>query len=456
MRPSVWLFLVLASLLAVAEPGLGATRPRYGGALRIQLRSAPRSLDPAERQAELRLAALVFEPLARIDENGRPQPALAASWDPDRDRKRWRFRLRSGVKFHDGTPLTAAAVAAEAARAGPSSWRMTASGDTLVVESDSPAPELPLELARPRHWIIRRSEDGRLVGTGPFRAEKWEPGVRAVLAAYDDHWGGRPFLDALEVTFGRAGREQLVDLELGKADLVEVSVEEARRAAQRGIRTWSSAPVELLALVFERGRPAVEDSRVREAIALSIDRAAIHNVLLQKQGEVTGALLPQWLSGYVFLFPAAADLERSRALAAQLRGIPPLSIGFDAADPLARAVAERIAVNAREAGITLRTTGLPGAEKAEARLARVAMAAADAAGALAELAAGLGLQEPSPPAWTPEESYAAERALVDGFRIVPLIHLPQIYGLSPRVKNWAPSRLGAWRLDNVWLQMGTP
>src|SRR5208283_5100219 len=141
---------------------------------------------------------------------------------------------------------------------------------------------------------------------------------------------------------------QSIDLELGKADVVELGPAELRRQPA-GRKVWGSAPVRLVALVFG---PRVEDARMREALALAVNRAAIHNVLLQRQGEVSAALLPQWLSGYAFLFPVAADAAKARTLVA---GIPAaaraISLGVE--DAAARPIAERIALNARDAGLAV-------------------------------------------------------------------------------------------------------
>ena len=92
-------------------------------------------------------------------------------------------------------------------------------------------------------------------------------------------------------------------------------------ASRRDGACGRQSPVRVLALVFS---PRFDDARAREALALAVDRSAIHSVLLQRQGEVSGALLPQWLSGYAFLFPATADLGRARQLAA---GAPRHHIG---------------------------------------------------------------------------------------------------------------------------------
>src|SRR5439155_18675399 len=102
-----------------------------------------------------------------------------------------------------------------------------------------------------------------------------------------------------------------------------------------------------------------DDARIREAIALTIDRTAISRVLLQKQAEAAPSLLPQWMTGYNFLFTSQPDIERARKLRneAVRNGAVSISLAYDVGDNVSRAIAERIAVNAREANITLQTFG---------------------------------------------------------------------------------------------------
>jgi ABC-type transport system substrate-binding protein len=195
---------------------------------------------------------------------------------------------------------------------------------------------------------------------------------------------------------------------------------------------------------------------LRQALALSIDRKAIHNVLLQKQGESTGALLPEWLTGYSFLFPAARDLERARQLLAVLgKPAPRLSLAYDPADPLARPIAERIALNTRDAGINVQVSS---GGRSDLRLARVPLRSLDPAQALADSAAALGMAEPLKPfpAAAPEALYQAEHKLLSDFRVVPLFHVPLILGIGPRLRNWDPHPWGDWQLQNVWLEARTP
>jgi peptide/nickel transport system substrate-binding protein len=277
-----------------------------------------------------------------------------------------------------------------------------------------------------------------------FVLTTWESGRRAVFSADENAPGGRPFLDSIEIQMARALRDQSVDLELGKADIVELGPNELRRQAAAR-RVWSSSPVRLMALVFG---PRIADARVREALALAVDRTAIHSVLLQKQGDITGALLPEWLTGYAFLFHSAADLVKARGL---VTGAPVSELRFSLTpeDPANRAIADRIALNARDAGLMVSVA--PFAPNADVRLVEARIGFADAPHALANLAAALGLNDP-PPARNPEESYASERALLEDFRVIPLFHLPDVYGASLRVRGGPViTPLGEFRFDSLWV-----
>jgi len=440
MRLIAWLPFAVLSASAVCS---AATRPHYGGTLRVEMRAAPAALDPAAADAAP-LASLVFETLVRLDEAGTPQPCLALSWQHDTPAKRWQFNLRPGVKFQDGSPLTAAAVEVSLQAALPG-LAIAATGDAVIaIHANHPLPDLLRELAH-HGWL----------GTGPFRRTAFEPGHRATFAANQDYWGGRPFLDAIDVQLGRGLRDQLADLALGKADVVEVGPTDFRRAADHGRTIWSSAAVDLIAMVFTPGR--AEDPRLREALALSIDRVAMHTVLLQKQGDVTAALLPQWISGYAFAFPTAPDLPRARSLA---NALPPASrtitLTYDPAMPAARSLAERVAVNARDAGLAVQVS--PQNPRADLRLVEVRIASLDPAQALTGLAAALGLEAPVPAA-SPAALYESEQRLLEGFRTIPLFQLPVLYGAANRVHAYGPppiTKLGDWRFDNVWLSGTAP
>ena len=196
-----------------------------------------------------------------------------------------------------------------------------------------------------------RNADGTFsgaAGSGTFLISAWEPGKRVVLAANNNYATGRPFVDSIEIQMGRSDQERMLDLELGKIDFTQIAPEQARRAAEQGIRVSTSEPDELLAIAFVKGRTVAEDTRAREELARSVDRGTIVSFILQKEGEAAGGLLPQWSSGTAFLFPTDADVVRAKSLWSQIGGSPKIALGYDANDSLEQAIAERIVVNARE------------------------------------------------------------------------------------------------------------
>jgi hypothetical protein len=127
---------------------------------------------------------------------------------------------------------------------------------------------------------------------------------------------------------------------------------------------------------------------------------------------------------------------------------------YDSSDAEARAVADRVAVNLRVAGIMLQVSGQTADAKtkppaADLRLVRRRISSPDPTESLSGLLNSLG--EPAADLETPEQIYAAERAPIDAFRVIPLTHVSESYGLSPRVRDWMAPRWGGWKLEEVWL-----
>jgi hypothetical protein len=247
--------------------------------------------------------------------------------------------------------------------------------------------------------------------------------------------------------------------------MTEIPPQEARHASERGVRISQSQPDELLALVFLDNRPAAKDAHAREiigqSISLSIDRATLVTFLLQKVGEPTAALLPQWSSGTSFLFSTSADVSRAKELWSQIAPSLNIVLGYDSADALEQSVAERIVVNAKEAGISLTAVSNPANKsvKLDARLVRIPMTSPKPAVALNgilqtldSVSNGAASANALRDSASPEDIYKRERAILDAFRVIPLVWLPQVYGLSARVRNWIPPVPGQpWPLADVWL-----
>ncbi len=453
-------WLVLTILCATfATTASAATRPHYGGTLRVLLQSAPETLDfpanptPIAYWDAARTLSLIGDTLVKLDALDRPQPALAVAWQSDLSGRICLFTLRRGVKFHDGTVATPAAIAQILSALHPT-WQVRAYPDSVSIESDLPEPSLLAELALPRNLLLKYNSNHLPAGTGPFVVAQWQPGKLLTLAANEESWAGRPFVDIIQLEFGRSLRDQAVAFELDKADLIESAPQNT--AQRRGTSSSSSLSVELLALVFSKNSKA-QDAHLREALALAIDRKPIQSVLLKGAGEPAAGILPNWMTGYAAVFSVQPDPQRARALLAGTRQ-PALNLSYDPSDPPAQLIAERIALNAREAGITVQVS-VSGPE--DLRLVRAVLPSPDPAKSLEEAARQLGLAQPTiaPSAnslHSLDDLYQSERALLDGNTVIPLFHLPVASAVSPRVRDWQPDRLGQWTgtessLAEIWL-----
>jgi ABC-type transport system substrate-binding protein len=444
--------LLAASSLLWALPVPAAERPHYGGMLRVELRESPQTLDPATLTAAgpESLSRMVFETLVTLDNQGSPQPLLALSWQAEPGNQRWRFLLRSGVSFSDGTPLDASAVVAFL-RNSNTEWKAVAAGDAVIIETETPDPDLPAELALARHSMVHRGNGG-LIGTGPFAIAQSNAGQRLTLKANDQYWAGRPFVDSIEVEFGKNDRDQMMALDLGKADVIEVAPENIRRAQAENRNVVISAPSELMALVFTGDARSDDELHARNALASSIDTAALNNVVLQGGGEPTAAFLPTWESGYGFVFANSSSNSAHLPQPVSKRS-QRWTLSFDTSDLVARVIAQRLSLNARDAGITL---DLNSSATGDLRLVRIPLASSDPHAALMELARVLQLPRPRFTNGSVAELYAAEKSLLQSHRVIPLLHLRSAVALRPAVHDFSMSPDAMWHPENVWLSVEKP
>lgn len=446
------LLLLAASSVIWSVAAGAATRPHYGGTLRVAMHETPQGLDPLSlaQVGAPNISRLLFDTLVVLDDHGQPQPALATSWQAEPGNQRWRFTVRSGVSFNDGASLEATAVAASLRSANPD-WKVLPVGGMVIVQTGEPHPNLPAELALPRNGIVHGNP--QVSGTGPFAVAQYVAGKHLSLVANDQYWGGRPFLDTMEIDLGQNDRDQMTSLDLGRIDVAEVSPENIRRARAEGHTVESSSPSELMALVFGNPPRNEEETHLRNALAWSIDTSAINSVVLQGGGDSTGALLPNWLSGYGFLFAPEQSLERARGERALARQSTPLVLAYDPQDPTARTVAERILLNARDAGISVQLTS---SAHGDVALTRVSLPSLNLQTALTGLALALQLPAPDFGNSSANDLYATEKALLQSHRVIPLIDLRAGVALQPSIRNFKMSADGAWQMNSVWLGTDKP
>jgi peptide/nickel transport system substrate-binding protein len=453
MKRSGWQWPVTSVLLILMSAANAATRPQYGGTLHLTMRANPSSLDPAEISEYIggrNVIVLLFDTLVTTDVSGRVQGALAESWQTSPTDQRIQVRLRRNIKFQDGSPLTADAAAASLRRGNPG-WNVTGAGDVVTIDSGVPASELLQELALPRNAIAKRDSGSSIIGTGPFHVADWQSGKKLTLAANEDYWAGRPFLDQIEIEMGRSFRDQMNALESGRANLVEVAPEQMHRGSQR-YELLRSSPMELVALKFAGDATSVQQKNIREALRFSVERHSMQTVLLQGAGQTSASLLPNWMSGYAFVFSTEADLARARQLRDQVPGVPTLTMGYDRNDPMARLLAERIALNAKDAGLWVQLNP----DTNDLRLLRIPLTSSNPRIALETLNNQLGLPPIRSKSQSIEDLFGAEQTALASGRVVPLFHLPLAYASTVSLRDWVAMPDGSLDLGKAWLKSQQP
>lgn len=449
MRLTRWQWLATSLLLIATAAAHAETRPQYGGTLRIIMRGNPASLDPLGMSNYLggrNMIGLVFDTLVRTDANGRAQSALAESWQISPGDQHLQITLRQNVSFQDGSPLTAE-IAAASLRKGNPAWNVTAAGDLLTIDAGNSTAQLLQELALSRNAIAKR-DSNNVSGTGPFHIVDWQAGRKLTLAANEDYWRGRPFLDQIEIEMGRSFHDQMNALESGRADLAEVAPEQMHRVGSQRYQLVRSNAIELVALKFAGDPASAQQKNVREALRFSVERRSMHSVLLQGAGQPSASLLPNWMTGYGFLFSTDSDLTRAQQLRDQVPGVPTVALGFDNNDPMARLLAERVALNAKDAGLSVQLNSAAN----DLRLVRMPLASCDPWIALESLGAQLDLPAIKSKTHSVEDLFAAEQTAFASGRVIPLFHLPVAYASSAGFRDWLINTDGSLDLAKAWLK----
>src|SRR5712692_11580598 len=250
---ALWLVgLLVAGGLALVQ-GATAQQPVAGGVLTFPAGSDPDSLDPQNTQSNPgeQVNRMMYDNLVRFNAKMQIEPALAQSWTQTPDGLTWTFKLRKGVRFHDGTSFDAKAVKYFFDRVLGDEKPFKASlytpfvqgaqvvdDNTVRVTLKQPFAAFLCRLAHSAGGIVSPSAHQKWgkdlalhpVGTGPFKFVEWVKGDRVTVQRNDDYWGGRPNLDRVVVKTVREDQSRVLMLESGDADLiVNIPTEEIAR-----------------------------------------------------------------------------------------------------------------------------------------------------------------------------------------------------------------------------------
>jgi peptide/nickel transport system substrate-binding protein len=319
------LALTSAVFLLTAPP---AFAQKSGGVLKFFHRDSPASMSIHEEATISTVAPMmgVFNNLVLFKQNEKQnrleviEPELAENWSWSEDYTRVSFRLRHGVKWHDGKPFTANDVkctwdmllgkSSEKLRLNPrKAWyrnldEVTTNGDYEVTFAlKRPQPAFLMLLATgmapvyPCH-VPARDMRTRPIGTGPFKFVEFKPNDFIRLAKNPDYWKpGRPYLDGIEWTIVPNRSTQTLAFIAGKFDMsfpYEVTVQSMRDIkgqAPDAICELTQTPVAINLLV-NRETPPFDDPDIRRAMQLTIDRKSFVDIIAEGQGDISGAMLP--------------------------------------------------------------------------------------------------------------------------------------------------------------------
>jgi peptide/nickel transport system substrate-binding protein len=343
--------------LAVVACVLGAAVPSQAKDLKIALASEPTSIDPHFHNLTPNnsLAMHFFDALVIFDEKQRVTPGLAVSWKTIDDLT-WEFKLRKGVKFHDGSPFTADDVVFTMNRAGnvpnsPSSFGTYTKGKTVVkvdehtvhIKTEKPYPLMVTDLTT-IPMVSKKHGEGATtpdynsgkaaIGTGPFKFVKYVPGDRIVMKANPGYWGGKQKWENVTLKPIKSGPSRVAALLAGDVDVIEgvptADITRLGKNAKLQLSKGISNRVIYLHIDHDRDdspfvkavgggaiKSPLKDARVRKAISMAIIRKAIVDRVMEGVAIPAGQLLPEGFFGVSpTLKPVPYDLAGAKILLA--------------------------------------------------------------------------------------------------------------------------------------------
>jgi peptide/nickel transport system substrate-binding protein len=348
--------LVATTMLAAVADARSIKWARSGDSL---------TLDPhAQNEGPTHtLAHQIYEPLIIRDHTGKQLPALATSWAITSDPNVWEFKLRQGVKFHDGADFDAddAVFSLERAMQPTSDMKglLTSIESvtkvdqfTIRIKTKGPNPLLPNNLGdlfmMDKGWAeknnatkvqdFKNKEENFAVrnanGTGPFSLVSREPDVRTVLKRNDNYWGKNEVpLEITEIVYTpiKADATRIAALLSGEVDFVQdLPVQDIERLKQDRKLRVNSGP-ENRTIFFGmnvgdndlktdnvEGKNPFKDVRVRQAMNMAVNRAAIQRVVMRGESVPTGIIAPPFVTGWTKELDAApaVDVAAARKLLA--------------------------------------------------------------------------------------------------------------------------------------------
>ena len=296
---------------------------------------------------EVRILLNIYETLVHYEaETGKVLPLLATEWSVSDDALTWEFKLREGVKFHDGTPFNAAAAKASIERTielglggafnwGPVEEIVAADEYTLIIKTNTPTSIDLIAAAQYGSFIYspkageRGTEwfsQGNAAGTGPYKLRQWDKAQQIVLEKFDDYWGGwtGEEFDRVIVRIISEVATQVQMLRAGEADIIlspPPSDLLKKLATEEGISVAAFDSWICLPMAVNTKKYPTDNKKFRQALAHIMDYEAVYKEIYGGYATVPQAPVPQSIWGAGQLDLPKFDLARASQLLEE-SGVP--------------------------------------------------------------------------------------------------------------------------------------
>jgi peptide/nickel transport system substrate-binding protein len=313
--------LILLAMAAYAgiETAMAAEKRSDKDMFVYALNAEPKTLDGllADDFVAYNVTNNLYDNLIIQEPNGTLTPGLAESWTYNEAGDEITFKLRKGVKFHDGSEMTAADVkfTVEHDIKHPPAANLTSSMKNIEIIDDYTVkltlkyPFSPIEycIAGSQLAIVSKTAYEKNpaafarnpVGTGPYKFVKWLSGDKITLTRHDDYWGGKPAIKDVTFKVITETATAIVALEVGEVDMIQPTVQDRDALMANPDITWYEVPqVSTYFLAMNNKRGLFKDKNMRLAMACGIDRNALFIGALNGIGSVNNTPMPPNIFGY--------------------------------------------------------------------------------------------------------------------------------------------------------------
>jgi ABC-type transport system substrate-binding protein len=366
-RRSLWLVALLLVLVLVAAacggddddssgaktPDKGDTsgkvsdsgKPVAGGTLTFGQESDVATLDDAKalaQPADKNISLAVYDPLMTYNDEGKLEPFLAESMQASDDLKTYTMKLRTGVVFHDDTPLNADAVIAHFKRLQDPAVNSTWKSDVAIIASmdkvddltvkfnlTGPSVGFPDTLAGTIGYVesptaVQKEGPGfdqHPVGTGPFKLTEFIPGDHVKVVKNDKYWrkdkdgNALPYLDAIVFKPIPDTKQRVNALQAGDVDMIQTADPSTiKQAESAGLKVQKISGSSSTIIMFNESKEPVNDARIRQALSYATDKNAINQVAWAGTREISKSAFPTNSAYYKNVGDPAFDLAKAKEL----------------------------------------------------------------------------------------------------------------------------------------------